>query len=147
MSYTLTNEGCQPHLFAHIEEALAEWGWLVPAWVDTIRVTFNGDEGAATDTIACQISYEYRSVHLQVCNGWTKVREEERGRWVMHELLHIHVNHIFETYHELLRATTQEGEPLNRWAEEQGRKAIERTTNDLERVLWERLESFPRMER
>ena len=134
-SYTLTNEACHPHLFAHIEAALAEWGWLVPAWVEFIRATFDPDESG---TIVMKNAEEYRTVYLRLGNGWTRVPDDQREKWVMHELLHISTNHIFDVFHDLLEATTNEGEPLNKWADEQARKAIERTTNDLERVLWER---------
>lgn len=134
-TYGVTNDGCQPHIFEHILGALQEWGWLVPPWVDAIRVTFDPDDDG---TIATQVVEEYRVLHIQVCNGWGKVREDERGRWVMHELLHIHTNHLLDAFHDLLAATTEEGAPLRRWATEQARRAVERGTNDLERVLWEK---------
>lgn len=134
------NEGCQPHLFQHILEAVKQWGWLVPPWVDAIRVTFSPDDSG---TISAMVTEEYRTVHLRVQNGWTKVREDERGRWVMHELLHIHTNHLLDTFHDLLAATTEPETPLHLWATEQARRAVERGTNDLERVLWEKLAGNP----
>jgi hypothetical protein len=133
--YELSNDGCPPHLFKHIEDALEEWGWLIPPWVAHIMVVFTPD---AQGEIAALVNYEYRSIVVRISNVWVAVPEEGRGRCVLHELIHIHTNHIYSEYHDLLAATTEEDSALNKWATEKGKQAIERTTMDLERVIWER---------
>lgn len=133
-TFVVKNTGCAPHLYEQISRCLNEWRWLVPPWVDAFCVVYDGDDPG---TIKTNVKEEYRVVYVYVCNGWAKIREDERSRWVMHEILHIHTNHVLETFHDLLESTTNEHDPLRRWATEQARRAVERGTNDLERALWE----------
>lgn len=134
-TYQLLNNGIQPHLFSQIKEAIGECAWLVPVWLEEIRVNFDGDDEG---TLRISVEEAYRTAYLYVCNGWAKVPDEERPRYVLHELLHVHTWQVFDLFHDLLSATTKDDEPLNKWASDQMRRAIERCTNDLERAIWNR---------
>lgn len=132
----IVNGGCPEHLFEQVRPHIEAWSWLVPPWVDAVRVMFRADDDG---TISTNVVEEYRNAYVYIAAGWGKVPEAERGRWVMHELLHIPVDAIHDAFVQLLQSTTEGGSPLNEWASETGRKGVERTVNDLERSLWERL--------
>lgn len=130
----IQNEGCQPHLYEQIVLAVQEVQWIVPPWVEFLYVKFDPNDPG---TIRIQVAEEYRTTHIYICNGWTKVREDERTRWILHELIHIHTYHMSDVFHDLLGATLEDGTPLALWAKEQYRRAEERCTNDLEKVIYD----------
>lgn len=130
----IQNEGCQPHLYEQIETAVSEVGWIIPPWLEFLYVKFDPDDRG---TVRIEVLEEYRTAHLHVCCGWAKVREDERSRWVLHELLHLHTNHLYTVFHNLLNATVEEGSALYLWASDESRRAVERCTNDLEKVIYD----------
>jgi hypothetical protein len=137
VKFRLKKDSCPDHLFEEVRAGMREWFWLIPAWVDHLLVVYQDNDDNMTLSVV--VTEEYRSGHVIVGPGWVRVPPAERSQYVMHEILHCSTNHLFTVFTALLEACEAEGTPLAKWAEEEARKAIERTTTDLEHCLMHHL--------
>lgn len=142
-SFRITQESCHPHIFHEVASYLEDLRPFVPHWVDVVRVLFDSG-GGEDDTLHVHVNEEYRSLTLSVGNGWARVAPGEKSRYVLHEILHVYTDPLYDAYVALLSSTTVPDSAIRSFAEDVGRKAVERTVNDLERLFADHHDQFSR---
>ena len=123
---------CPPHVWEEWRPIAEEMRPLLPRWIEEVLITFQPEE---LGTLESQTQEEYRYLILLIDAGVSKLAPEQRRRWVLHEYLHAHIEGLTDANRDLVHALDPP-EPVRKLSKEQWRRALERTTNDLENVLW-----------
>lgn len=117
------------------EAHLSACEWMLPKWCERVNVIWDisddEDDLGEGASLATQVAFEYRRAELTFKPQWLEFKDETRREHIIHELIHLHVNPLFNfaynTFGVLLR-TQQEYEVL---LQEQLRRYCEGAVQDL----------------
>ncbi|RYX83961.1 hypothetical protein EON83_12550 [bacterium] len=120
-----------------IKEPLEKLDWLLPLWCQRCNVDYidhNEDSDMRNGALAsCVCYYEYRVLRLYIYPRFVSQDAARQSEVLTHELIHGHVNQLFNFAHaELNRLVPAEESPAhNGTLIEQLREHCESTTQDL----------------
>lgn len=107
--------------------------WLLPSWVEVVWVEFETPAENERISARCQTNEEYRSIRLTICPEWLLSEQQIRMSDIRHEFLHASTDHLWRVGMQLIRLL--DDDKLKKWAKEELRLAVERTTADLEYAI------------
>lgn len=85
----------EPKAKAQLEDILADFNWIIPDWLNVLSITVqpDGDEGARA---SISVDYTYRFATMVVHSFWFHMEERARRETLLHELIHLHTNPMFD---------------------------------------------------
>lgn len=135
-----------PEMLAAIKPYVERFAWMLPPWMQYIRVRYEDadGEGTAISTV-CNHEYRWGDVTFYAC--WLEVDDEEREVDVMHDFLHLSTNPIHDHARNTIKALMGEGELAEKFfavEEERLRELHEGMVQDLAHLIQEQM---PRAEK
>lgn len=115
---------------AAIAPLIDKWLWLLPTWVHLLYVQFTEHEAS----LSTSCDEEYRKVRLYIHAGWLVASPEIRDSNVCHEFIHVLTDPLFQFGGQVCDVLEKDS-ALHKWAREQLRLAVERSTVDLEYAI------------
>lgn len=116
-------------LAAPVDRALG----AAPHWLRELTLRY--DPGMDEGILLIRISEEYRCAGVRVSDAYFADTEHQRWLAPIHEISHLHYRRLSDVFQSLLRAATNEDDPLRKWADEEWRRAEEASVCDLAEVL------------
>ena len=110
-----------------IRPTMEKWLWLLPTWVHVVFVMFSNDDQASLSTSCDE---EYRKVRMWVHPNWLIQSAEVRDRHVCHEYIHVLTDPLYQ-FGKRLIGTLEKDSQARKWADEDLRLGVERSTCDL----------------
>lgn len=98
-----------PEVLTAIRPHIERWAWLIPAWMQSITIKYANDEDDGT-AIATIVNPEYRWGVMTFYPAWLEEDREVREVDVIHDLLHLSTNPIFDHACNAIKALIGEGE-------------------------------------
>lgn len=134
------DENMQPACKETIIRHLNLTDWLIPGWVQNIRCNM-WDDGEAGELISIKVCYDYRGVVLHFQCSWLNETDADQTKFLMHELLHIHLSLIADYARDKINLLCPESEAqkFNASLIEELRARHESATCDLTDVIWRKL--------
>ena len=120
-----------------ISKYLAPYEWMIPRWCERVNVEWEAEDGESA--LSIMVSFEYRFADMTVYPAWLECDEDVRHDTCIHELIHLHVNPLFNYADRTITLLTDEDDLLRGHAHEELRRYCEGVTQDLARTIFERL--------
>lgn len=118
-----------------IKETLNKYEFLVPNWMQYVKVSWNGappDKGTSAQAVA---DYSYRWGHIFVCPAFLSESDIERDDTLVHELIHLTLNPLQSFYEHLLKYLDAQPERVQNFMDEQFGEKLETVTVDLADII------------
>ena len=122
-----------PELLPPLLELLEEYESYLPGWCEIAYVRFDTDLENAT--AACQLSFEYRHMILQIGAQFFDRDKRERASALVHEIMHAQQSVIHDVALSLLKSAIGDNELAMDYARKQLLDVVEGATCDLTALI------------
>lgn len=102
---------------------------LLPGWLQELRLGFDDDDPNGIMYTRCDP--EYRWARIMACGAWLKEDDQDRDETFLHEIIHIPVQPMVAVAEDLIAVLKETHAPMESWAREQLRRALESTVQDM----------------
>jgi hypothetical protein len=112
--------------------------WLIPKWCRRVTVVWSSqpeDEASLT----CEVRFEYRWARICIYPEWLDVPEKIQRDNAIHEVIHIHVNPMFDYANNTLAMLLKDDETFSVHAQAALERLCEGAVQDLADTLQEKL--------
>lgn len=118
---------------AVILRLIEENEWIIPSWIEQITIEFWQPDrpNISMRTILLE---EYRRFRILVCPEWLLSEEEDRASDLRHEFIHIVTDPLYQVALKLVNMLDDDSD-IKKWASEELRHGVERSTVDMEYAL------------
>ncbi len=116
-----------PELQIAIIPLLEKFERLLPPWCSIAHV----EEDHRDMTAECGVDFEYRRIRLSLGPRFFAGTAPEREMWLIHELMHGTIHHLFNVAHDIARNLAQDNEIARTMALKSLREANEGVTTDM----------------
>lgn len=124
-----------PNLPAEVRDAvlpiLVANEHILPTWCRVLIVKWSRTRSERKTAALCDWEHKYRRAKLTICASWLEHPPEERENVIRHELVHVAVGPLVDTFRALLEATVYDDDHMKAWAEKLLEDAMEGVTEDL----------------
>ncbi len=139
------DDECPYEIRSMIAPYLERFSWILPTYIHFIFVRFGEQPEGVNAVLSMQVDEEYRKAIFSVHPNFLVATERDREIDVRHEFVHALTDHLHTFAHQTIKAGNFEKRQED-WLREELRKALERTTCDIEHMIDGRLrgEQFDR---
>jgi hypothetical protein len=89
------NKQIEPHNKAEIASYIAKYSWIIPHWLQKINIDVIHTDDGSLIASAC-VRERYREADINVCPLWFTKAAADKTDAVIHELLHLHTNPLYD---------------------------------------------------
>jgi hypothetical protein len=126
-----------------VHAAFLECSWLVPGWCQRVYVSWDGN-GHSEAALSINVDYECRWAWVDVYPAWLNSGPQIRRENVIHELLHISLNVLWDYARETIETLLKEEAPrFHTVADKELRTRLESATQDLAFLIDRKLTAAP----
>jgi hypothetical protein len=122
---------------AAVSAHMDDLAWMIPPWCRRIDVSWVADTGK--QSAAVTVNYEYRFAEMEVCPLWLSQTEDVRRGAVIHELIHLHTNQLYNYAERTIKVLACEDEKIKVHLLDELGRHCEGATQDLADVVFARL--------
>jgi hypothetical protein len=123
-----------------VEHYLESVKWIIPSWVQTLRLAVESSDNAEL-LATCTVHEKYREAAMTVRPLWFTVSEKDKITTLIHELLHIHLNPLYDfSRNAIKRYSKDEHEEQREIIFDEMDCYLERSTEDLTNVIFAQLQ-------
>jgi hypothetical protein len=120
---------------AEIHRYLDPFQWVIPQWLRTLHILIEGSQklsSVATTTV----DEQYREACIKFRPTWFTMTPDEKQDAVLHELMHIHTNPMFDYATNAIERYSSEAEDKHKdIVTDELRTYLERVTQDLTNTI------------
>lgn len=138
MSKFVCDATVPPEIRTAVNNYFVPLEWMVPAWCQRVAVSWDRD---SADGCSAHITvhFEYRAAELTLTSLFLEIDEPMRRDTALHELIHLHVNPLFNYADRTIGALLKDDEGQKERALEELRRYIEGVTQDLTDTVFGRI--------
>lgn len=117
-----------------LKPILKRWRHLIPSWCHSLEIHWSddSDDGVVARTLT---QLEYRNALIQICPIWLRYPDDQREKYVVHELLHVVLAPAQDFAANLIKNVVPEDDKTREWIENEERRAFEMCVCDLQTAL------------